>query len=1181
MPIIANINTMNNAPNRFMKIANNNVQYVQFLNTVFQNGIDTGGSDHFMSSFSDIDDIANKYVNGMPVPAVIGKIQQSPNVYKWLLAVMCAFIYGYDDQNALCVETVPFEQVTPTGNVVPVPNSSFLNIWKHKFDVAGGNDNDDPSLPNPTDNLHGVNLITFRRGHAYPDVLGCFSQKYFVIPLKEYNLTTFNPTRWKVRYNELCSTAPTSLAGINSQLNIRQKVLLKLSANAIGAMVGVSQPLQLVQAIINYCISTDGIVLDGLAVPSIGKVCGIDFYKIQDTIDLDYLLSDRLFLGVENGNYHALYPMTDNLINGLASGICSVQNMQLHVAPDAVNPSTISSADITFDYSSEFVFVPNPLSGLKAVFKIPYAVPQKKEYPLSRIRCITGMHTLCMYPNMPVNYEDRCTQYTYLSCDESIIMRQPLPGIEDVNLETGVFMGMLDNTGVKKVIIDRRNDAPKNTVINNMTCNIYTKTAVKPEHFIEVCDQLASSCGYLLNMQLSNGENLPALLTAGIPVQKITFNAPQANPVGDMYAYVDFGSSSSCMKFKFGTTGNLSNTIVNNQCTLRMLLLDYAEADFTMLYRFILNHPGKNTFVNFPSVSSVYNSTLGAAGDYYIYHTSFMPIVQTLSDYATANIDTNVSNKTKLAVPAGATEVSPNIIINNLCYIIACNAAAKGCTTAYIVPSIPSKEYLSSLSSIWDSAIANMLTVFPNLQMKNVLHTNDYRYLYESVAISNGIVGIAPNTLQVNIDIGDGTTDMAAIIVNSLGIRNICGYSSIEYAGKNLIKTVIKDIMNNAPRETAEAVFKGRMGYGSSAFSPLTGYTPAQRDLQADKLINDFFDNATLRKTPRKTWENRVLDLLAYSNMDSGIDQKIAANFVTRYLVMMPVIKDFIKTSIKIAGNHFIPGVTSVRIHFYGGSAKGIDLLNVIDNRTVNTRKLIESYFQKEIQPNTTVIVPSGNAKHTLLDGLNALNITQLGHNQFQLAVGGVAAPSTAAIAAGGVIPWEVVNPSNTTIFGENNNPHHEATEFKFISSSDAGGPVNAQMLNEAQLKNIQSYYTNSAQSIEEQSIEDLKEYFDKEIYGKLMNNQDKIQDVIEMVIIDFMDKASTNMQQEARNEILHGVANNSFYRATNASIYPEMMKNAIFMFAVSELFSKFHRKLRTDHAIQLLGDIPGYEFGG
>ncbi|MBR1529688.1 MAG: hypothetical protein IJ642_10370 [Oscillospiraceae bacterium] len=1176
MPIIANINTMGTAPDRFMKIANNNVQYVQFLNTVFQNGIDTGGSDHFMSSFSDIDNIANMYANGMPVPTVIGKIQQSPNVYRWLLAVMCAFIYGYDDQNALGVENVPFEQVQPTGAVVPIPNRSFLNIWKHKFDVPGGNDNDDPALPNQADNQHGVNLITFRTGHDYPDVLGCFSRRYFVIPLKEHNLTTYNPTKWKVKYNDLCSTAPTSLAEINSQLNIRQKVLLKLSANAIGAMVGVSQPLQLVQAVINHCISTDGIVLNGLAVPSIGKVCGIDFYKIQDTIDLDYLLSDRLFLGVENGSYHALYPMTDNLISGLVSGICSVQDMQLHVVPDAANPSTISSADITFNYSSEFVFVPNPLSGLTTVFKIPYAVPQKKEYPLSRIRCITGMHTLCMYPNLPVNYEDRCTQYTYLSCDESVIMRQPLPGIDSVNLETGVFMGVIDNTGVRKVIIDRKSDAPKNTVINNMTCNIYTKAAVKPEHFIEVCDQLASSCGYLLNMQLNNGQNIPALLTDGIPVQ-ITFNAPQANTIEDMYAYVDFGSSSSCMKFKFGTSGNLSSTIVNDQCTLRMLLLDYAEADFTMLYRFILNHPAENTFVNFPSVSSVYNSTLGAEGDYYIYHTSFMPIVQTLSDYATANVDTNVSNKTQLAVPAGAAEVSPNIIINNLCYIIACNAVAKGCTTAYIVPSIPSKEYLGSLSSIWDSAIVNMQNVFPSLQMKNVLHTKDYRYLYESVAISNGIVGIAPNTLQVNIDIGDGTTDMAAIIVNSMSIRNICGYSSIEYAGKNLIKTVIKDIMNNAAKSTAEAVFKGRMGYGSSAFSPLSGHTAVERDTKATDLLNDFFDNETLRKKPRKTWENRVLDLLAASNMDAGIDQKIAANFTTRYLVMMPVIKDFIKTSIKIAGEHFVPGVTSIRIHFYGGSAKGIDLLDVIDGRYVNTRKLIETYFQKELQPNTTVDVPQGNAKHTLLDGLNALDITPLGNNQFQLAVSGASAPSSAAMAASNsIIPWELVNPNDATAFGEKGNPHQEAAEFRFVSIADAGDPVKAKLLNQAQLKNIQSYYADP-----EQCTEDLRRYFDEEIYGKLMNNQDAIQDVIEMVVIGFMDKASPALQQAARNEILHGVANNSFYRATNASIYPEMMKNAVFMFAVSELFSQFHRKLRTDHTIQNLDDIPGYEFGG
>ena len=65
------------------------------------------------------------------------------------------------------------------------------------------------------------------------------------------------------------------------------------------------------------------------------------------------------------------------------------------------------------------------------------------------------------------------------------------------------------------------------------------------------------------------------------------------------------------------------------------------------------------------------------------------------------------------------------------------------------------------------------------------------------------------------------------------------------------------------------------------------------------------------------------------------------------------------------------------------------------------------------------------------------------------------------------------------------------------------------------------------------------------------------------MLIKDFINKAERNGMKPAINaELLPGLPNNSFYRATHASIYPEMMKSAIYMFSISRLLSDYYGKL-------------------
>ena len=460
--------------------------------------------------------------------------------------------------------------------------------------------------------------------------------------------------------------------------------------------------------------------------------------------------------------------------------------------------------------------------------------------------------------------------------------------------------------------------------------------------------------------------------------------------------------------------------------------------------------------------------------------------------------------------------------------------------------------------------------IFPHLIIFNTLNTPNGQCLYESVAISNGIVAPGVDTLFINIDIGDGTTDMSAMMIDKFSTKHMCGYSSVEYAGKNLIKNTIKDIMQNAPRVTVEKLLKGGAGFGTGIFASNPGISKSDYDGLADNLINNFFKVTDRKNDPDSSWENSVLDILNISSISSNIDPKIAMNFMLRYIVLMPVVKDFTITAIKLAGENFQAGTSSINISFYGGASKGIEAFTAVDPRTVgNVRNNIDQYFADELKSysfGVTVNVPQIDGKQTLITGLHSLKIVP--HPGFiqLLPIGSVAA-----------INWSNINPTNYVTFGEPDCVHCNVGKFQFASLKSVNDDVaKAGAINKAQLKNPQSYYDDLSNP-----VEDFKNYFNNEIFGKILDNKDGHPDLIETIIKDFINNASPNMQNCIRQKLLGGTPGNSFIKATSSNVYPEMMKNTIFMFAVSDILTEFHGPLRSDHIIMNAADIPGYQFGG
>ena len=1181
MSIIANINKNGTAEtSRFISIESNYRDYVKNLKSTFTNCTNQGGSDHFISTFNEIDSAVLKYGNNPAnLPRVMTDIQNSEQLYKWASAVICSMIYAFDGDNSLSIQGIPFETVDAVGNRTAIEKTEFLRVWREKFETDGTNSNEsDPTYTvngnlTPYASASSLNVISFSDDTDYENVIGCFSNRYFVVPMKEYKLSTKkNSSLWRKKFFEMCENHERLAEYINN-LNVRQKVLINLSASSIQTTA--PEPLKLIQAIVQkYAdISQFGISISQLnTIPAFKTVSGIKFYKTSSVIDLDSILSSTLFMGIDRiGNqnvYRATYPITDVLVQGLKNGGSYIDNVHFEVTPDTTKTNAVSEAVFSFNYYDSLVFLSPSTAVTAGNNDIKYQYSVKKTYGISDIKNITKLQTMCMFPNLPSKYENRCSHYTYFSLDQAYILPVPISNAkETIDLSNGIFRGVTGSDGQKQTIIKKDvKDGNFNTK-NTPNGKVFTSVATVPEHFIEVCDQNGNNCGYSLNIRTDIGD-IPALLTSNSGTgDKIQTCTPEASGNSSLYSFVDFGSSSSCIKYRINNGALIENTVMN-RCTVRTFLAEYFKKD----YNYVINDPEINNLTKFMSISTVYDEVSGV-DSYFIYKDAWTPVTNSLSEYKDPVIKTSPSNKTKIVDSAGVQ--SPNIIVNSLCYTIACNAVSNGCSDVYIVPSLPSSDYKDNLVSIWNSAIKNTAVIFPNLTMHNTLNTNDIQCLFESVAVSNGTQKIPANHMMISIDMGDGTTDMSAIISDTIG-KNIsmCGHASIEYAGKNLIKTTIRDILENMPKSFAEKMLKGDLSYSDSLFTPFdnTNKGKQEYDARIKALIDTFFNGNTLINQKDDAWENKVMDVLSISNLGKGIDQKVAGNLIVRYMILMPVVKDFINTAIKIAGDKFTKS-TTIKINFVGGASKGLWLFSEIDSRNgAKSDTILKNYFTKAFPDNVVgfsgISPTKDDGKDILIDGLEKIEITNIG--------GGFKLVAPIKLTDG---DWDKVNPKNISDLGDSIHQNSLNVPFTSINEQNQDTEV-ARLKNLSVISSPQSYYKGYPDDADS-PFNEFADYFNNEIYKKLIDDGNGKPDTIEILIKNFVKNASADMKDAITREVLNASEGNSFYRATNSSIYPEMMKNAIFMFTLSKLLSEFHGGFRQDHIIKSVGDVPDYTFGG
>ncbi len=368
MSIFANIEGIKAADTRFKKIANDGEGYLADLKNELDAFIDASESDHFISTFSDINEfvkLANSTANLDNVMWQCIKDRKNIRLCGWIAAAMCAFIYGFDGNNALNIQCLTFKDAN--GHILRA--MAYMQNWNEKFGKFGANgipiQNHNTKAPF-SHNGTAMNVFALSspanvqsdefQPDSYSNVLGCCSTDYFLIPLREMELSGNATPEWKRKFKEICVRLLAEPTNIDSVFNTRQKVLLHLSANSIGATPGSVVPaaIELLKRIIKTYISSDNVDVDAANVPYYYEICGIKFYKIINTVNLDTLLSQRLYLiGADDYTYreksYALYPFTENIIHAIESEGFSVQGIALEVQTDAQNANTVTGASVHFN----------------------------------------------------------------------------------------------------------------------------------------------------------------------------------------------------------------------------------------------------------------------------------------------------------------------------------------------------------------------------------------------------------------------------------------------------------------------------------------------------------------------------------------------------------------------------------------------------------------------------------------------------------------------------------------------------------------------------------------------------------------------------------------------------------------------------------------------------------------
>lgn len=881
--------------------------YAKIIKTKLSISSVKGGSDYFMSIMREISELFNIY-EYKDFSNVIEKINASPQLKSWIVMIISMIIFGKNDGNNIQPASIPFA------------DNPYLKIWKNKFSVG---DNDFSGLPK--DSLCVYEFVP----NDTSSLAGCFSNQYFVIPPKEVKRN--NNISWRKFYYTLLDSKDDLENAINSNTNELQKIILKLSAESIPD----NKPVSIIKTLIDKCVSMPAVFEIGQKLPCV-RINDVSFFST----DIDFIpkkpFTDDICLVNSENKYFSLYPFSERLIDDIENGSCSISKIRMKICRDI--DRKINSVSVFSDIDYFITFTDN----MNNKVTVPCRTAHSYNYSKDNIKEAENLHTFCMYPDIPLEYEHRCKKYTYFSSVSSFVKgKGELPKI---HLSENTFRDIAGNS---------------ETINLNSTMKFDFASASKPNHIIKIKDTNNIYIGSVLNLRTLN-RNYPALLTVDA-VTDISLQTESVAPDSHtkMYAYIDFGNSTSSIGYKINNGAVINDDITGGTSLIRPLLALYDKENYDIFIDFSVRKSSR-----IPSVVVSYDSAEKSLDSIMNYHQAWIIMTEDIRKFEDKKIPLSINFKSE--IPLNRNTDSSHIMIFNLCYIAVCKAISENLDNIFIFPSFPDERYYNILYSIWNLVIKKINEYF-SINITNMLECNNRHMLYESVVSIEKIEQTGNNILITNVHIGDEKTDMSAVFVDNFGKKKLCAYSSLNYGGKNLLNAVLYDALSNALTKTdAMTFFLG--DNGKNAF--ISSINSVNTNDIAKSICQKFFLNSKRKGRPRnKNWQVYFLHLLETETInsfadDDAMDIKARADLLLRYAVLMPVIWDFISTAMTLCESSEKP---PVNINFCGGASKGIVIADKISGNSFI--KNIEKYFGEYFDVRS-ITVSDMDSKKQIINGM-------------------------------------------------------------------------------------------------------------------------------------------------------------------------------------------------------------------
>ncbi|MBR0140660.1 MAG: hypothetical protein IJM19_00240 [Ruminococcus sp.] len=914
--ISSNITKNKTLPDRkggFFAVSDSFEEYSQEIKKICPPYTGNGQSDHFLGTMRAIEKLWSEYSFEEIMDSVL-KIQENKALKSWFALIICMIIHGRNNGN---------EIVTESFSTAEKP---YLKIWKDKFI----HENKDDNSINDNQQSDKFNVYKIKNKNS-GSVVGCCSEKYFIIPPCEM---IKDDSEWKISYfNFMETTIEKFFDSIKSPEN---KIKLILSAKSMPD----KSPLKIVKDIINlYIRLKDNFPAD---IPS-KNISGIKFYCTDGNNIPEKVLLNNIYITVADGERCALYPFTEKMAQDMEKCISSVKSIKMTVSEfySAQAKKTITEA---VKITSSVCYNIKLTGEAGEVKYIPYIFDERHIYDTEHIKNADNIGTFCMFPDIPLEYENRCKKYTYLYNMDSTVNGEGSPDDRD-----------LKDTEYFSIPLGRR---------------FHIRNIQKPEHLIKISLKDDDVSGYVLNLRKLGRDYLPFLMNNR--TVEIDFSAKENKPDNIMYLYFDFGSSSSSFGYKINKGILRTDDVTGGTPVIRRLLSQYDENSYIDYMNFstekISNVPSANISLNGSEIENFFPYNLG-----------FVPFSRKLTHFERKKLQIDASHKSDLM--NDSVHESTVSIIYNMCYTAVCHAINMNCGKIILLPSFPNENYLSAYSRIWEKTENEIKNIF-DIEIENLINCENKNLLYESIAISNGTEGVGNNILKVNIDIGDSTTDMSAVLTKD-SHAYLCGYSSMNYAGRKLLKESFRSMissigMKNDIKTFREYVGKFLLGNGENHENPfIVPVDETEINAVVEEICNKFYPNQRKGGRPRneQCWQNNFMEMLEYSDINCGrtnsADIKIKADMIMRYAVIMPVIKDFTETALAMCDSS---ENTAVNISFYGGGAKGLLLADKFTEGENSFLKRTNAYFRNFFGSLCIVDVPDTDAKVQLVKGLSKLN---------------------------------------------------------------------------------------------------------------------------------------------------------------------------------------------------------------